>query len=351
MASGEWRVASKHPRLSRKMRTEFPRLVFVGAHQEAQRPFEHLITTGENLAGLFTLESESLKRMAGGVELSGLAQAMSIPVKKGSNVNAPDAAEWIRSLAPDVLLVVGWTQLLKPDLLGVPRVACLGFHASLLPKYRGRAPVNWALIHGETETGNTMIVLEPGADEGDIVSQRRIAIEFDDDCKTIYDKVSVTECEMLDEVLPLIREGRMPRRKQDSSQATVMPKRRPEDGLLDWSWDSVRLYNWVRALTHPYPGAFSFLAGRKITIWKARRDFGATPPQSPAGSISLGTDGNPLVVTGDGVLKVLEVECEGTGPVSGMEASETFLKPPATFETLAMFPRAASAARTLKVAR
>ena len=310
--------------------------MFVGAHQEAQRPFEHLITTGESLAGLFTLEPESLKKMSGGVDLSGMAQAMGIEVKRGSNVNAPEAAEWIRSLEPDVLLVVGWTQLLKPELLGIPRMACLGFHASLLPKYRGRAPVNWAIIHGETETGNTMIVLEPGADVGDIVSQRRIPIAFEDDCKTIYDKVSVTECEMLDEILPLIREGRMPRRKQDSRLATVMPKRKPEDGLVDWNWDSMRLYNWVRALTRPYPGAFSFLSGRKVTIWRAGVDFDTASPQGSAGSVSVGSDGNPLVVAGDGVLKLLEVECEGAAPVSGPEASQTFLKPPAAFETLAL---------------
>jgi len=318
------------------MRTDFPKIVFVGAHQEAQRPFEHLITTGENLAGLFTLELDGLKKMSGGTDLTGLAQAVRVPVKRGSNVNAHEAAEWIRSLDPDVLLIVGWTQLLRPEVLSIPRVACLGFHASLLPKYRGRAPVNWAIINGETETGNTMMALEPGADEGDIVSQRRILITFEDDCKTIYDKVSVTECEMLDEVLPMIREGRMPRKKQDSRLVTVMPKRTPEDGVLDWNWDSLRLYNWVRALTHPYPGAFSFLGGRKITIWKASLDYSATPLAGPSGSLCVASDGNPVVLTGDGLLKLLQVECEAGGPVSGVEAIETFLKPPAAFEILAL---------------
>jgi methionyl-tRNA formyltransferase len=279
--------------------------------------------------GLFTLEPESLSKMSGGIDLGQLACAARIPVMRGRNVNDPKAIEWIREKAPDVLLVVGWTQLVRPQLLAVPKIAALGFHASLLPKYRGRAPVNWAILNGESETGNTMIVLEPGADEGDIVSQRRIPITFEDDCSTIYQKVSDTECEMLDEVLPLIEQGRMPRLKQDPSQATVMPKRRPEDGIIDWSWTSRRIYDWVRALTEPYPGAFTHLSGRKITIWKA--SIVAARSHNPSGSIEFDTDGWPLVATPDGFLKLLQIECQGQPPCTGQEAAQTFLRPPASF--------------------
>src|SRR5262249_57101664 len=126
--------------------------------------------------------------------------------------------------------------------------------------------VNWAMINGETETGNTLMVLDAGADQGDIVCQRKIPITFDDDCSTIYEKVSQTECEMLDEVLPLIRQGHLPRAKQDSAAATVMPKRRPEDGLINWTCASRRLYDLVRALTHPHPGPVSFLRGNELMI-------------------------------------------------------------------------------------
>jgi methionyl-tRNA formyltransferase len=271
--------------------------------------------------------------MSGGIDLAETACAAQIPVKKGRNVNDPEAVAWIREKAPDVLLVVGWTQLVKPQLLEVPRTAALGFHASLLPKYRGRAPVNWAILNGESETGNTMIVLEPGADEGDIVSQRRIPITFEDDCATIYQKVSDAECEMLDEILPLIRQGRMPRLKQDPSQATVMPKRRPEDGLIDWNWTSKRLYDWIRALTHPYPGAFTYLSGQKISIWKA--SMAAGPLRNPPGSIAYDGDGCPLVATQDGYLKLLQTECDGQRPSTGNEAAQTFLRAPATFQQVA----------------
>ena len=313
-------------------RKDFPSIVFIGAHIEALRPFQHLIDLGADVLGLVTLAPKSLARMSGGVDLRGPANAAGIPVQEAASVNTPESLAWIQSLNPNLLLVVGWTQLLKPELLSVPQIAALGFHASLLPKYRGRAPINWAIINGETETGNTLMVLESGADEGDIVSQRRIPITEDDDCATLYHKVSLTECDMLDEVLPLISKGCMPRIKQDSRQSTVMPKRRPKDGIIDWSWSSRHLYNWIRALTHPYPGAFTHLLGQKISIWKASLEVPIRPLTMPVGSVQRSCDGYPLVVTGDGLLKLLRVSCEDQAPVSGVEAAQTFLTPPVTFE-------------------
>lgn len=292
-------------------------------------PLSHLIAMHEKLVGLFTLEPQALSRMAGGVDLTHFARAAGIPVRKGANVNSSESVEWLRAIAPDLLLVIGWTQLLKREVLSLPRIACLGFHASLLPKYRGRAPVNWAIINGEEETGNTMIVLEAGADEGDIVAQRVIPIEDDDDCGTVYQKVSSSECEMLSEVLPLIRQGRMPRRKQDSLEATVFPRRRPEDGLIEWSQPSRRLNNWIRALTTPYPGAFSFASGRRITIWKAELGPSKSPHPDLPGAVLLDADGYPKVATSDGYIRLIRVEREGEAVVSGIEAGMTYLKPPA----------------------
>lgn len=311
------------------IKQEYPKIVFVGAHVEAELPLAHLITMGENLAGLFTLEPQALSRMSGGVDLSLIATAAGIPVRKGENVNGPESVEWIRAIAPDLMLVIGWTQLLQPELLNVPRIACLGFHASLLPKYRGRAPVNWAIINGEKETGNTMIVLEPGADEGDIVAQRVIPIEDDDDCGTVYQKVSLSECDMLSDVLPLIRQDGMPRQKQNSLEATVMPKRRPEDGLIDWSHPSRRLYNWIRALTTPYPGAFSHSNGRRITIWRAALGTLTSPSPNLPGTVLLDVDGFPIVATRDGYIKLIRVAREGEKAITGIEAGMSYLKPPA----------------------
>jgi len=304
----------------------FPSIVFVGAHMEAQPPLKRLIERGDNILGFVTLDVGTMHKMSGAVDLTELAEQAQIPTLRVCNINESDAVAWIRQIAPDLLLVVGWTQLVRPDLLRVPKIACLGFHASLLPKNRGRAPVNWAIINGETVTGNTMIVLEPEADSGDIVAQRTIPINDEDDCNTIYQKVGETEVEMLDEILPMIQKRVLPRRKQDDSQATVMPRRRPEDGLINWSRTTREIYNWVRALTEPYPGAFSFLNGDKIWIWVARTDG---PPighrNSEPGEIVLDSQGWPWASTADGCIRLVSVQREGGPKVSGQVAAKTFL--------------------------
>jgi methionyl-tRNA formyltransferase len=293
---------------------------------EASAPLRRLIERGDNILGLVTLDSESLKKVAGAVDLAKFAEDAGIPILRVRNINLPEAVAWIRERAPDVVLVVGWTQLLKPELLRVPKIACLGFHASLLPKYRGRAPVNWAIINGETVTGNTMITLEPEADTGDIVAQRAIPITDEDDCNTIYQKVGQTEVEMLEEILPMMRRGLLPRKKQDDSQATVMPKRRPEDGLIDWRRSSREIYNWVRALTDPYPGAFSFLNGEKIWIWTAGTDGEPIASQSHRpGEVILDRQGWPWVATADGWLRIVSAQRQGEPKVSGQVAGRTFL--------------------------
>jgi methionyl-tRNA formyltransferase len=302
-----------------------PSIVFVGAHQEAVTPFRFLLTSGETVLGLVTLGPKRLRRLSGGTDLTAIPEAAQVPVLRVKNVNEPDSVQWIREKAPDLLLVVGWTQLVRDELLSVPRVACLGFHASLLPKYRGRAPVNWALINGETETGNTMIVLAPGADEGDIVAQRRIPITDEDDCATLYEKVSATEADMLAEVLPLIRRGELPRRRQDDSAATVMPRRRPEDGAIDWSLSTRRVFDWIRALTHPYPGAFTADGAGRIWVWKAER-VDRPSSSSGSGTVELDEEGWPLVATADGWIRLLRVQREGEPEMSGREAA-AFLEP------------------------
>jgi len=306
---------------------EYPKIVFVGVHQESLAPFRYLLESGERILGLVTLRPEHAATVSGAVDLAAIARGAGIPVLEVRNVNDGEAVAWIENHQPDLLLVVGWTQLLKEPLLRIPAIACLGFHASLLPKYRGRAPINWALINGETKTGNTMIVLVPGADEGDIVAQREIPIEFEDDCSTLYDKVSQTEVDMLSEILPQIREGRLPRVRQDPGSATVMPRRRPEDGLIDWTRDARQLYDWVRALTHPYPGAFTWLNGRKLFVWTARPKARHNAAADVAvGTVVHGDDGYPEVKTGGGWLELRRVQLEGERELDGADAARRLLE-------------------------
>lgn len=297
---------------------------------ESYAPFRRLIERGDNIVGFVTLTAENMQKMSGATDLTELATEAGIPLLRITNINRPESIVWIRELAPDLLLVVGWTQLVKPELLRVPKLACLGFHASLLPKYRGRAPVNWAIINGETMTGNTMITLEPEADTGDIVAQRAIPITDEDDCNTIYRKVGQTEVEMLEEVLPMIQRGVLPRTEQDDSLATVMPKRRPEDGVIDWNRSTRDVHNWVRALTEPYPGAFSFVNGERVWIWKTNVDSPTGHRSSRPGEVALDADGWPRVSTADGWIRMVIVQKENGPKVTGQVAGQTFLPAGAT---------------------
>jgi methionyl-tRNA formyltransferase len=314
----------------------FPKIVFVGAHLESRAPLAYLIEQRHKVFGLVTLDSDSLQKMAGAVDLSSIAEGAEIPVLRVKNINESGPQAWIQEKSPDLLLVVGWTQLLKPELLGLPSFACLGFHASLLPKYRGRAPVNWAIIKGETVTGNTMIILEPNADTGDIVAQRTIPIADEDTCRTIYEKVGQTEVEMLQEVLPLIQKGILPRRKQDDHQATVMPKRRPEDGRIDWTRSTREIFNWIRALTDPYPGAFSMLQGKRVWIWAACIHQETSNRHSfEPGAVIHDSEGWPVIATGDDWIRVLEAQLDGGPKLSGRDAAKSFLLAGASLTELA----------------
>jgi len=298
-------------------------IAFVGCVTEGFRSLEHLLRRGERIQTIFTLRDEIAAKTSGAMRFDELAERHGIPLVKVKNINDPEPVERIRALAPDLVLVIGWTQLVKAEILRAPRYGCIGFHASLLPQYRGRAPINWALINGESRTGNTMMLLEEGVDDGDILAQREIPIGIEDTCATLYEKVAESEFDMLDEVLPLIRAGQMPRRKQDPSRVSVMPKRRPEDGVIDWSRPARRLYDWVRALTHPYPGAFTDLDGRRVFVWKAALAPDATTNLGPG---EVAVEGARLIAgTGDGYLHLERVQADGEPEVPGLEFAAVHL--------------------------
>lgn len=296
------------------------RTVFVGAVEEGRRCLEAMLAWGEPFAGFVTLKEEVARETSGAVPFDDLAERHGVPLLKVRDLNHPNNVERLRAMSPDLLLVIGWTRLIGPEILKLPRLGCIGFHASLLPRYRGRAPVNWAIINGETETGNSMFFLDGGVDTGDLIAQRRIPIAASDTCATLYEKVAASAVEMLRENLPLLKEGRAPRTPQDHALATVMPRRRPEDGLIDWEKDSAALDRWVRALTHPYPGAFTQEGGRRVLVWRAsRREGGGGAPGEVTALSSRGVD---VATGGGGVLRLESIQFEGQDERPAAEVAE-----------------------------
>ncbi len=225
------------------------------------------------------------------------------------NVNTPEWIEVIRNLLPEVIFSFYYRNLLSGDILMIPSAGSFNLHGSLLPAYRGRCPVNWVLVKGEQRTGVTLHHMLEGPDSGDIVGQREVAIEFEDTAYTLYQKLCVKAKELLDEVLPLIKKGIAPRVPQDLKQGSYYGGRRPEDGRIDWSWPVMQIYNLVRAVTEPYPGAFTHLPeGKKLFIWWALPEKDNLSIR-PLGALEFEED-KVYVRTSDGRLRLLDIELD-----------------------------------------
>lgn len=220
------------------------------------------------------------------------------------------AADW----KPDLVLVLGWFFLLPERFRAAVPEGCVGIHASLLPRYRGGAPIPWAIIEGEDETGVTLFYLEEGVDAGDVIGQRRFPVEHEDTCATVYEKATEASIDLLRTELPRLAAGTAPRRAQDPDAATRYPQRSPEDGRIDWARPARRIYDFVRAQTRPYPGAFTEAGEELLTVWSTaltehREDLEPGRLTVAAGDLP---DDRVLVGTATGALRI--TDCELRGP-------------------------------------
>ncbi len=233
-----------------------------------------------------------------------------IPTLAPADPNAADIVAQIADLRPDFLFSFYYRLMLKAPLLALARDGALNMHGSLLPKYRGRVPVNWAIIRGETETGATLHFMTETPDNGDIVAQTAVPILPDDTAKEVLDKVTVAAELTLDGVLPALVAGTAERRSQDLSRGGYFSGRRPEDGAVDWSRSAAEIHNLVRGVAPPYPGARTSLRGRSARILRTRvLDPRAPPAKTPA----LTVEGNRIVAHcgAGGTLLILALEIEG----------------------------------------
>lgn len=268
-----------------------------------------------------------------------LARRHGIPVHTPADVNTPEWIGHIRALAPDIIFSFYYRRMIAPEILAIPPKGALNLHGSLLPRYRGRAPINWVLVKGETETGVTLHHMVEKPDAGDIVAQRRVAIDFEDTAFTLFHKLTAAAEGLMHDTLPLLRAGTAPRTPMDLARGNYVRGRKPADGLIDWSWEPLRIYNLVRAVTHPYPGAFTFAGGKKLLVWQAHPlDAAGQGPVGaglgPAGAVTRPTaapgeivasdpaSGVSIVRCDDGLLRLERVQFEGDaeGPGSLLPA-------------------------------
>jgi methionyl-tRNA formyltransferase len=223
--------------------------------------------------------------------------------------NVPSIVARVAALEPDFVFSFYYRRMLRGPLLAAAARGALNMHGSLLPRYRGRAPVNWAVLHGERETGATLHYMTERPDAGDIVAQTAVPVLPDDTAREVFDKVTLAAELTLDHVLPALVAGTAPRIAQDASQATYFGGRKPEDGRIDWSRSAVEVHNLVRAVAPPYPGAFTTLGGVAARVLRTRVIDATTPP-TLAPTLEV-RDGRMLAhCGGGGTLHVLEFEVD-----------------------------------------
>lgn len=289
------------------------RIMFIGTVEFSQRALERLIAIKAQVAGVCTLKAAAFN--ADHVDLSDLCKTHSIPSLYADDINSPETLEWIRACAPDVIFCFGWSRLLKQELLELAPLGVVGFHPAALPANRGRHPLIWPLVLGLEQTASTFFFMDAGADSGDILSQRTITIDPADDARDLYDKVTATALDQIEEFVPLLEEGTFVRREQDHGQANTWRKRGMADGKIDWRMSARTIHNLVRGLAKPYVGAHFVVDGRDVKVWKSAVIDDVQDNLEPGKVLGM-RDGVPVVKCGDGALCLLLTE-PAYNPIQG----------------------------------
>lgn len=292
------------------------RLVYMGTPQFAVPPLRALAAAGHEMVGVITRTDKPAGRgrsvAAPPVKLA--AQEMGLAVFQPKRVREPEFVEHLRTLAPEAIIVAAYGQILPKDILALPKYGCINLHASLLPLYRGAAPINWAIIRGETETGITIMQMDEGMDTGATLVQEQVPIEANDTAGTLAEKLSLLGARLITTALPLIASGKLLPAAQDGSKATMAPLLKKENGLIDWTLPAGEIHNRVRGLS-PWPGAYGFLDNKMVKIITAEAIAG----NGEAG-VLYEKDKNILEAgTGSGLLRILSLQPEGRKPMTAAE--------------------------------
>jgi UDP-4-amino-4-deoxy-L-arabinose formyltransferase/UDP-glucuronic acid dehydrogenase (UDP-4-keto-hexauronic acid decarboxylating) len=285
-------------------------VVVLAYHEMGCLGLRVLLERGVDVSAVFTYEDDPAENIWFG-SVAELARGSGIPTFTTEDVNAPEWVARIRALEPDVLFSFYYRHMIQRPIREIPRYGCVNLHGSLLPKYRGRSPVNWQLVHGETESGVTLHCIIGRADAGDIIGRERVAVGPDDTAIDLYRKLLPAAEKLIHRELAGILVGTAPRIPQDDSQATVFGGRRPEDGRIDWRRPAQEIHNLVRAVASPWPGAFSDGPGGRLMVWRTK--LCPTPagvaPLAP-GQMARDHD-RVLVGTGDGLIELVDFTAPG----------------------------------------
>jgi methionyl-tRNA formyltransferase len=295
--------------------------IFVSFNDEGWFCLKRILEMKGNVVGIFTLKDDLRLKMSGNKAFDDLASEYDIPLHKIRNINDEGTLSILNELNPDISFVIGWSQLVRSYFLSLTEYGCIGIHPTMLPKHRGRAPLPWAIIFGLRKTGVSMFYIKEGADNGDIIGQVEVQITKEDDAGSLYQKVLQAHEELIDKYFPLIMANNAPRLAQDESRSSQWPARAPRDGIIDWNTCSHNLYDWIRALTEPYPGAFTFFREKKLKIWKSTVITREDGLYHNGEIVEIDSEGI-VVKAGEGLIKLTCVQFEGNDKLEGKEIFE-----------------------------
>jgi len=292
------------------------RLVFLGTPAFAVPTLERLVERGHQVIAAVTQPDRPKGRgqALAPPPVKEAALRLGVPVYQPERVKRPEAVEYLRDLAPDAMVVVGYGQIIPQSVIDIPRLGILNVHASLLPKYRGAGPIQWAIANGESVTGVTIMQIDAGLDTGPMLLQAETAIGGEETAPELAGRLSAMGADLLVEALDGLAGGRIAPRPQDNTQATYAPMLKKEDGRIDWNRSAARIHNQVRGM-QPWPGAYTIFRGGALHVWRAR----------PADGVVGGAPGTlvrikpPAVACGEGLLELVEVQMEGRKRMSAAD--------------------------------
>ncbi|WP_022776943.1 methionyl-tRNA formyltransferase [Butyrivibrio sp. AE3009] len=308
------------------------KIVFMGTPDFARCALEKIIEAGHEVV-LVVTQPDKPKGRSGELQVSdvkALALEHNLPVFQPVKIKEPEHVAYLKSIEADIYVVAAFGQILSQEILDIPKYGCVNIHASLLPEYRGAAPIQQSIIDGKKETGVTIMQMAAGMDTGDILIQKTIPIEENETGGGLFDKLSILGAELIVEALPLIEAGKLTPVPQDEAKATKCGKLSKDMGKIDFSKDAETIRNLVRGL-NPWPSAFTSLEGRMLKIWSAKaldeEDFDAAyggqeseedfavrqqlVKDNAYGSIAAVAKDSFAVLTEGGYLQILEVQLEG----------------------------------------
>ena len=285
------------------------RVLFMGASPFAVPSLEILLAKGENIVGVFTQPDRPQGR---GLKIKislikGLALENHLSLFQPVKINRDESVSIIKSLSPDIIVVAAFGQIISQRILDIPSFGCINVHASLLPKYRGAAPINWVVINGEKETGVTTMLMDKGLDTGNILLQRKVEIFPEENAGQLHDRLSFLGAEVLLETIERLKQGRLTSSKQEESEASYAPPLKKEDGVIDWEKPAEKIYNHIRGM-NPWPGAFTYLEGEILKVFQAKHVIQGHPPEP--GKVVKTSDEGILVGAGEGYVLLTEIQLE-----------------------------------------